>query len=444
MDGARSKQIQFVPRGGGPPLAIARSEGCTLVTPDGTRILDAAGGAIVMNVGHGRREVAEVAARALEQTAYLVPPFATEGRVALVERLRTHWLPPAITRVAFTSGGSESVDAALRLARQHFVSKGEPGRWKIVGRELSYHGTTLATLGVGGHAKRRAGFEPLFVDGPKAPACYCLRCPLSRAYPGCGVACADEVARVIEREGPESVAAFIAEPVVGSTGGALVPPPEYWPRVAEICRRFGVLFIADEVMCGFGRTGRRFALDHWDVTPDILVGGKGLSGGYAPIGGVFATEAVLAPIAAAGDDFMFFTYGSHPAACAVADKVLEIVEREDLVARAAEMGERLHKALAPLERHPHVAEVRGLGLLRAVELVRDRDTREPFPAEARITQRVVATGLRHGVFFYPGGSDPARDVIVLGPPFTIGSDEIETIAQVLERSIDETVARLQG
>jgi adenosylmethionine-8-amino-7-oxononanoate aminotransferase len=239
------------------------------------------------------------------------------------------------------------------------------------------------------------------------------------------------------------VAAFIAEPVVGSTGGALAPPAEYWPRVAEICRKHDVLLIADEVMSGFGRTGRRFALDHWNVTPDILVGGKGLSSGYAPIGGVFATDEVLAPIAAAGHDFMFFTYGSHPSACAVADKVLEIVEREDLVRRAAELGEQLHKALAPLERHPHVGEIRGLGLLRAVELVRDRDSLEPFPLEARITQRVVGAGLRHGVFFYPGGSDPARDVVVLGPPFTIGPDEIEKIAQALERAIDEAVARSQ-
>jgi adenosylmethionine-8-amino-7-oxononanoate aminotransferase len=442
VDPVRSKQIEFVPREGGPPLAIARTEGATLVTDDGRRILDAAGGAIVANIGHGRREVAEVAARTLEQTSYLVPPFATESRVALVERLRERWLPGGISRVALTSGGSESMDAALRLARLHFVAKGEPQRWKLIGRDLAYHGTTLATLAVGGHQKRRAGFEPLLLDLPKAPACYCLRCPLGRTYPACEIACADALARVIEREGPETVAAFVAEPVVGSTAGALVPPTEYWPRVAEICREHGVLLIADEVMTGFGRTGRRFAVEHWDLTPDILVGGKGLSGGYAPIGGLFATDAVLAPIAAARSDFMFFTYGAHPSACAVADKVLEILEREDLVRRAAAMGEQLGKALARLAAHPHVGQIRGLGLLWAIELVRDRERLEPFPTDARLTQRVVAAGLQHGVFFYPGGSDPARDVVVLGPPFTITPDEIEQIAATLERAIDEAVARV--
>jgi adenosylmethionine-8-amino-7-oxononanoate aminotransferase len=335
------------------------------------------------------------------------------------------------------------MDAALRLVRQHFVSAGQPSRWKILGRELSYHGTTLATLAVGGHAKRRAGFEPLLLDLPKAPACYCLRCPLGLRYPDCRVACADEVEGAIERAGPESVAAFVAEPIGGSTAGALVPPPEYWQRVAEICRRHGVLLVMDEVMTGFGRTGRRFAVEHFGITPDVLVGGKGLTGGYAPLGAVFASEAVVAPIAERGDDFMYYTYGAHPASCAAADRVLEILEREDLVRRAAQMGEKLRAALAPLERHPHVAEVRGLGLLQAVELVRDRATLEPFPAAARLAQRVVVEGILRGVFFYPGGVDPARDVVCLGPPLVIEDAEIETIARVLAESIDAAVAGAQ-
>jgi adenosylmethionine-8-amino-7-oxononanoate aminotransferase len=361
-----------------------------------------------------------------------------------VERLVERWLPPGLDRVFLTSGGSESMDAALRLVRQHFVSAGQPGRWKILGRELSYHGTTLATLAVGGHAKRRAGFEPLLLDLPKAPACYCLRCPLGLRYPECRVACADEVERAIERAGPESVAAFVAEPIGGSTAGALVPPPEYWGRVAEICRRHGVLLVMDEVMTGFGRTGRRFAVEHFGITPDVLVGGKGLTGGYAPLGAVFASEAVVDPIARRGDDFMYYTYGAHPASCAAADRVLEILEREDLVRRAATMGEKLRAALAPLERHAHVAEVRGLGLLQAVELVRDRATREPFPAAARVGQRVVVEGILRGVFFYPGGVDPARDVVCLGPPFVVSDAEVGTIARVLAESIDAAVAAAQA
>ena len=442
MDRARRDAFAFVPRPGAVPLAVARAEGCHLYTSDGRRVLDAAGGAVVANVGHGRREVAEAVAAALERTSYVVPIFATEERLRLVERLRRSWLPRELSQIYLTSGGSESVDAAIRLARQHFVARGEPGRWKIIGRDLSYHGTTVSTLAAGGHARRREGFGPLLPDWPKAPPCYCLRCPLGRRYPVCDVDCARELERLLEREGPETVAAFVAEPVVGSTAGAVVPQPEYWPRVAEICRRHGVLLVADEVMTGFGRTGRRFGVDHWDVVPDILVGGKGLAGGYAPLGAVFARREVVEPLAERGEDLMFYTFGGHPAACAAADKVLEIVEREDLVRRAAERGEQLRKRLARLEDHPHVAEVRGRGLLLGVELVKDRRRLEPFPVEANLTLRVVTHGLGQGVFFYPGGSGSARDVIVLGPPFVIGDAEIEEIGAVLERAIDAAVAGL--
>jgi adenosylmethionine-8-amino-7-oxononanoate aminotransferase len=201
-----------------------------------------------------------------------------------------------------------------------------------------------------------------------------------------------------------------------------------------------VLLIADEVMTGFGRTGRRFAVEHWQVSPDILVSGKGLASGYAPIVGLFASEAVLAPIAEQRADVMFYTYSAHPAACAVADKVLEIVEREDLVARAAAMGEVLAERLAPLRDHPNVAEVRGRGLLQAVELVRDRDGLEPFAPEAKFAGQVVATALAQGAFFYPGGCDPARDVICLGPPFIVTPDEIDRVVGILEKSIDTAVA----
>ena len=443
MTDAETPAWPFLPRRGRPPMGIARAEGAWLYTEDGRRILDAAGGAIVANIGHGRREVAEAAARAMERVSYVVPPFVTEERTRLAERLRDRWLPPGVTRFFPTSGGSESVDAAIRLARQHHVSAGRAGRWKVIGRDLSYHGATIATLGLGGNTKRRQAFAPLVPELPKAPACYCLRCPLEKTYPDCRVACADALEDVIRAEGPETVAAFILEPIGGSTGGVLDPPDDYLARIAEICRRYEVLLIADEVMCGFGRTGKRFAVEHFGVTPDILVGGKGLAGGYAPIGGVFATDAVIEPLVERGDDLMFFTFGGHPTSCAVADCVLDILEREALVERAAAVGEQLRKRLATLEQHPHVAEVRGRGLLLGIELVRDRSTLEPFAPEDRLTQRVVGAGLRHGVFLYPGGTDPARDAIVLGPPFIIGDEEVEMIASVLETAIDEGVARVE-
>jgi adenosylmethionine-8-amino-7-oxononanoate aminotransferase len=440
MDPERARQYPFLPGLGG-GLEVARTEGSFLVLPDGRRILDAAGGAVVASIGHGRKEVADVAARALAETSYVVPPFVTEDRVRLVERLRASWLPAGITRCMFASGGSEAIDLALRITRQHFVAKGEPARWKVIGRELSYHGTTLSGLDVGGHVKRRKGMEPWLHELPKAPACYPLRCGMCRSAGRCTLACADALEDAIRAAGPETVAAFVFEPVGGSTAGALTAPPEYLARASEICRRHGVLTIADEVMSGFGRTGARFAVDHDGFVPDLLVGGKGLAAGYAPIVGVFAREAVVAPIAARGHEVMFYTYAAHPAACAVADKVLEIVEREGLVARAARMGAALRERLvAALGAHPHVAEIRGKGLLQAVELVQDRASLAPFAPEDRITATLVAAGLANGVFFYPGGAGAAQDVIVLGPPFTVSEGELDQMVTALVKSIDGAVA----
>jgi adenosylmethionine-8-amino-7-oxononanoate aminotransferase len=442
MDPDRARQYPFLPSLGA-GLPVARAEGAWLILPDGRRILDAAGGAIVASIGHGNAEVAAAAARALGEASYVVPPFVTEHRVRLVERLRASWLPRGIERCAFASGGSEAIDLAIRVARQHFVSRGEPARWKVIGRELSYHGTTLSGLDVGGHVKRRKGMEPWLHDLPKAPACYPLRCALCRGAPACTLACADALEEAIARAGPESVAAFVFEPVVGSTAGALVSAPGYLARVGELCRRHGILTIADEVMSGFGRTGARFGVDHDGFVPDLLVGGKGLAAGYAPIVGVFARESVAAPIAARGDEVMFYTYAAHPAACAVADKVLEIVERDGLVARAARMGALLRERLvAALGGHPHVAEIRGRGLLQAVELVEDRATLAPFAPEDRMTATVVAAGLANGAFFYPGGAGAAQDVLLLGPPFTVSEEELDLLVTTLVKSIDSASAHV--
>jgi len=430
---ARTTNAAFVPHGA--PFAVARAEGAYLVTPAGQRILDAAGGAIVANIGHGRREVAEVAAAALERCTYVVPPFATEDRLKLVERLQKSWLPPSLTRITFTSGGSESVEAALRLARQHHLLAGRPDRWKVIGTDLSYHGVSLGALSVANHAARRAPFEPMLIPFPKTPAPYVIPGLEHAEHP------ADALERVILAEDPETVAAFICEPVVGAAGGALVPVDDFWPRAREICSRYGVLLIADEVMSGFGRTGKKFAVEHWGVEPDILVGGKGLSGGYAPIGGVYASEAVVAPLAAERQDLMFYTYSGHPASCAVAEKVLEIMEREDLVARSERMGALLRQRLDSLADHPNVAEIRGLGLMLGVEFVKDRRTMERFPAEAKFATRLQGAALRQGVFLYAAGSGPVRDAALFGPPFTINGEDIDLIVDTLTAALDETVAQ---
>lgn len=434
----RAAAMAFVPHS--TPLSIERAEGAYLITPDGRRILDAAGGAIVANIGHGRAEVAEVAAKALRDCTYVVPPFATEERMRLVERLTTSWLPKNLTRCTFTSGGSESVEAALRLARQHHVSAGREGKWKVIGSDLSYHGVSLGALSVANHAPRRAPFEPMLIPFPKtrAPYAYLRDEFATEEHP------ADALERVILEEGPDTVAAFICEPIVGSAGGALVPVDDFWPRAREICTKYNVLLIADEVMTGFGRTGKRFAVEHWNVEPDILVGGKGLAGGYAPIGGVYASEEVVAPMAAQRQDLMFYTFSGHPASCAVADKVLEIMEREALVDRADRMGATLRERLSAVEDDPSVGEIRGKGLMVGIELVADKETGRPYAAESRFAQRVAAAGLKHGVFFYSAGSGPVQDALLLGPPFTINGEDIDLMVDALKEALAEARAGVRG
>lgn len=422
---------------GGATLEIESAAGVYLTTRDGRRILDAAGGAIVVNVGHGRRRVADRIAEAALRYSYVVPPWVTPSRRAMVQALEADWLDPAFTRLHFTSGGSEAVESAMKLALQYHAARGDTARSQILSRSVSYHGTTVATTAVSGHAARRRGLEHGLTGPPTVPTPDTLRCPLGPNHPGSGAYYAEALRSAIEAAGPENVAAFLAEPITGASGGAIVPPPDYWRRVSEICREFGVLLILDEVMTGFGRTGKKFAYQHWEMLPDILIAGKGLAGGYAPLGGVFATEAVGAAIGAAGLPVMFHTFGAHPAACAAAAEVLSILVEEDLVARAARMGavleERLQDAFG---NHPHVAQARGRGLLQAIEIVRERETLTPFPLQDQITQKVVAAALERGVFFYAGGTGEMRDIVCLGPPFIIDEKHVDQMVAVLRQSVD--------
>lgn len=418
---------------------FARASGVWLYTADGRQILDAAGQACVANIGYGRKEVVAAAARALEDFTHALPPFATPQRLQLVNTLRSKWLPPGLTRIHFVNSGSEATDAAIRLARQYQLGKGRTARWKVIGREASYHGVTLGALGVSGHAERREGFEPLLSKVPLAPACYPLRCKDCAGQPACTLRCADALEALIESEGPDSVAAFIGEAVVGTSGGALVPSDDYWPRIQSICRRHDILLIIDEVITGFGRTGRRFAFEHWGIEPDVVITAKGFTGGYAPLAAVITTDAVIAPLVANGDMMMFHTCGGHPAACAAANAVLDIIEREGLVERAAQLGAYLGQQLEQLRRHPNVAEVRGRGLLWAIELVRDKGTLERFPREDHLTFAIVRAGLERGVLFYFGGTGEHRDIICLAPAFIIERSEIDRMVAVLEQSIDVAI-----
>ncbi|MEM7273608.1 MAG: aminotransferase class III-fold pyridoxal phosphate-dependent enzyme [Actinomycetota bacterium] len=405
-------------------MTIIGGAGSHLHTADGRRILDGAGGAVVVNIGHGRPEPAEAAAAAMQGAAYVVPVSATEHRLRLIERLRADWLPGDLTRCLFVSGGSESVDTALRIARQYHAARGELDRRKVIGREISYHGATLATLSVANHDRRRASLEPMLTEQPMADFFD-----------------ADKVRKLVEAEDPATVAALVVEPVSGASGGALVPPDDYLPGLRRLCDDHGILLICDEVMTGFGRTGRRFGVDHVEVVPDLLVAGKGLAGGYVPIGGVFAPERITLPIAEAEQTVMYFTFSGADVACAVADRVLSIIEDEALIERAARAGERLAGLLTDaLGDHPNVADIRGRGLLQGVELVRDRATGAHF--DGALAPVVVQEALARDCWIYPAGCAGVPDALVFGPPFTITDEELETLVGVTAAAIDAAVARV--
>lgn len=420
---------------------IVRADGVFLYTDDGRRLLDAAGGAIVANIGHGRERVAARVAEVTRECTYVVPPWITPSRRSLVETLGRDWLPERLSRIHITSGGSEAVEAAMKMALQYQAAVGRPERYKIIARSVSYHGTTVTTTALSGHPARKRGLEHALVTYPRIPTPYPLRCPLGPHHPDAGAYYLEDLRNTLAAEGPETVAALVAEPITGSSGGAIVPPESYWPEVRRLCDEHGILLILDEVMTGFGRTGKPFAYQHWAIEPDILVAGKGLAGGYAPIGGVYAAEAVGAALAEAGMSVMFHTFGAHPSACAAATEVLDILTEENLVMRAAEQGEKLKARLTEtFADHPRVAEVRGRGLLLAIEVVADRDTLAPFPESANVSNRIVGHALRDGVFFYGGGTGEVRDIVCMGPPFVIDDEHVDTMVAVLARAVDEVTA----
>jgi adenosylmethionine-8-amino-7-oxononanoate aminotransferase len=422
------------------PLFIDRAEGPWLYTSDGRKILDAGAGAVVVNIGQGRAELAQVAAEQVERLNYIVPAWSSAARERLTERL-AGWTPAGLNRFFFTSGGSEAVEAALKFAIMYQKARGRPQKHKIISRWFSYHGNTLAALSVGGNLGRRADYEHVLLQWPHIGPPFCYRCPWGRTYPGCDIDCAAALEQEILKQDPDSVAAFIAEPMMGATGGAVPPVSEYWPKLAEICRRHDVLLIADEVMTGFGRTGLRFAVDHWKVNPDVLIGGKGLTGGYLPMGMIAVNEKLVEECEQAGADFMFYTYSAHPLACAIADKVLEIMERERLVERASVMGARLGAQLKEqLSGHPMVGDIRGTGLFWGIEVVRDRIEKLPYIPQLRVTNRLIAAALQHGLFVYPTSGMAGKaggDGVMVTPPFVIGPPEIDYIVTNLRAALDE-------
>ena len=427
-----------------PPVAV-EAHGSTIVDATGREYLDAAGGAIVVNVGHGRREIAEAMAEQAARLAYAHgSAFTTEGVEAYASEVGPY-LPVDDAAIYPVSGGSEAMETALKLARSYHLATGHRDRWIVIGRWGSYHGNTLGALDLSGRKPLRRPYESWLGRFRHVSAAY----PYRGGLPGSNaLATTDqlvgELEQVIEAADPDSVAAFVAEPIVGATLGAVEPPPGYWPAIAEVCRSHGVLLIADEVMTGFGRTGRWFGLDHWDTRADILVAAKGATSGYWPFGFVAASGQVHDAVTAAGPFVHGFTYSHAPVGAAVARAVLRILEREHLVEASAVRGEQLLGLLIDrLGGHAHVGEIRGRGLLVGVELVADRESRAPFPRAARVTEAVVAAAQDRGVLLYSGtgvadGVD--GDTVLLGPPFVVTEDELHRIADVVAESVEQATS----
>jgi adenosylmethionine-8-amino-7-oxononanoate aminotransferase len=424
-----------------PPVAVAQ-HGIEIVDADGRRYLDASGGAAVSCLGHGHPDVLAAMHAQIDKVAYAHTSFfTTDAAEALADSLAAR-APPGLGNVYLVSGGSEAMEAALKLARQSCVERGEPERNVFIARRQSYHGNTLGALSVGGNEWRRRAFGPLLVDVARVSACFEYRGrhehESQEAYTSRLVA---ELEETIERIGPERVIAFCAEPVVGATAGAVPPTPGYFARVKQVLDRHGILFIADEVMCGMGRTGTRYAIEQEDVVPDIVVIAKGLGGGYQPIGGVLAHDAVIEPIRRGSGAFLHgHTYLGHPVAAAAALAVQQVIDRDNLLAAVRARGAYLADALhARFDGHPHVGDIRGRGLLWALELVEDRPTKRPFEPARRVHAEVKAAAMREGLLCYPMGGtiDGAHgDHVLLAPPYIVTEAQLDEIVARLARAID--------
>lgn len=428
-----------------PPLEIEQGDGVYLYDTEGKRYLDAASGAAVCALGHGNPEIAAELRDQAETIAYVHLSLYSSRPLQRWADALLDTAPKNLTRVYPVSGGSEANETAIKLARQYHLQRGRSGKYKVISRRVSYHGATLGVLSLTGQTARRRAFAPMMVHQPRAAPAYCYRCPFDKTPDACSLECADDLERVIVQEGPENVSAFIAEPVSGASAPGVYPPDSYWERIREICDRYDVLLIADEVMSGMGRTGVWWAIQHSGVRPDMITAAKGLGAGYTPIGAVMVSEEVIDVLTRTRAQFAHgLTYGGNPLSCAVGAKVIEILTREGLVERASAQGlkllGRLQEALGD---HPHVGEVRGRGLLLGVEIVADRGSKRAFPLEADIRGKIGRSCLEQGLYVYPGGGsvDGLRgDHVLIAPPFTIEDAHIEELVDRLCRAVDAVFA----
>lgn len=424
-----------------PPALIVRGEGVFIEDAHGRRYLDGSANAGVVGLGHGRTEIWDALARQGREVDFVYSANFTHIWQEQLARAILDLAPSNMAGVYFVSGGSEANESAWKLARQYFLERGQAQKYKAISRRQSYHGVTLATLSLSGRPTWREIYAPLLLPVPKIAPPHQYRCGFCADAGACSLACADDLERAIRLEGPDTVAAFFAEPVVGTSAAGVTPHPAYYRRVREICDAHDVLFVADEVLCGYGRAGLPFAISAWGVQPDILTMGKAMGSGYAPIAAMVVSEKVRSAFAEGSGKFVHgLTYSGTPSACFIGLQVHDIMKREGLFTRAAGIGASLLKRLEQLAgKHELIGEVRGRGLLIGVEFVADRATREPFDRSARVTDRIVQELRRRNVLVAPGvppsHSGKSGDHIQISPPFVISESEIGIIVGALDESL---------
>ncbi len=429
------------------PTAVA-GDGVYVIDAEGRRYLDGSGGAAVSCLGHSHPRVREAIKAQLDRLAFAHTSFFTTD---IMERLADRLIataPAGMEKVYFVSGGSEAVEAALKLARQYFCERGEPQRGRFIARRQSYHGNTLGALAVGGNAWRRAQFEPILIDVEHVTPCYAYREQRAGETDSAFVhRLAAELDATIERLGPETVIGFVAEPVVGATMGAVPALPGYFQAIRHVLDKHGCLLILDEVMCGMGRTGTLYACEQDGVAPDLVCIAKGLGAGYEPIGAVLVQGAIVEAIREGSGFFQHgHTYIGHALACAAALAVQEAIEEEGLLERVRALGARLDAGLQDrFGNHHHVGDIRGRGLFRGIELVRDRASKVPFDPTAKLHAKVKAEAMARGLMIYPmGGTIDGRqgDHVLIAPPFICTEAEIDAIVERLGEAVDEATLHI--
>ncbi len=428
-----------------PPVAVS-AQGVLVRDSRGNTYIDASGGAAVSSLGHGHPDIITAMHRQIDRLAYAHTAFfTTEAAEELAERLAAG-APRGMSEVYFVSGGSEAMETAMKLARQYFVEAGQPGRSIFIARRQSYHGNTLGALAVGGNESRRRHFSPLLIDVPHVAPCYEYRDRAAgQTQDAYTAGLLQELEASILAAGSDKVIAFCAEPVVGATGGAIPPTPGYFAGVRALCDRYGILFIADEVMCGMGRCGTMYAIEQEGVAPDIITIAKGLGAGYQPIGAVLAQAALVDRLRSGSGAFQHgHTYIGHPVAAAAALAVQKVIERGDLLAQVRMRGESLRRMLVDaFGKHEHVGDIRGRGLFMALEMVHDRPTRQPFAPERKLHAAIKAEAMANGLMVYPmGGTIDGQhgDHILLAPPFIATEGELGEIVSRLADAVNAALA----